>query len=178
MLAGGGGMARALALAARLGIPDILNGGALPAPEIARRTASDPDVLARLLQTLAFCGVFTCDEAGGFALSPDFAPLRADHRCSVRNLAILMAETYDDACAALPETVRTGRSAFRHVFGVPLYEFRGMRRRRVGLCTAPESVPVRVRRPARRRCAGRGVRRSVAGECRGGVSPGWPGRPA
>ncbi|NUP35001.1 MAG: methyltransferase [Streptomycetaceae bacterium] len=123
MLAGGGGMARALALAARLGIPDILDGGALPAPEIARRTASDPDVLARLLQTLVFCGVFTCDDAGGFALSPDFAPLRADHPRSVRNLAILMAETYDDACAAMPETVRTGRSAFQHVFGVPLYEF-------------------------------------------------------
>lgn len=174
MLAGGGGMARALALAARLGIPDILNGGALPAPEIARRTASDPDVLARLLQTLAFCGVFTCDEAGGFALSPDFAPLRADHPCSVRNLAILMAETYDDACAALPETVRTGRSVFRHVFGVPLYEFRGHAKapRRPGhrIGVGPGSGAEAGAAPV---CRSRGP-----AECRGGVSPGWPGRPA
>lgn len=123
MLAGAGGMARALAVAARLGIPDLLDGGALPAPEIARRTSSDPDVLVRLLETLVFCGVFTCDDAGEFALSPDFAPLRADHPRSVRNLAILLAETYDDAAAAMMETVRTGRPAFPHVFGAPLYEF-------------------------------------------------------
>ncbi|MFF7247136.1 methyltransferase [Embleya sp. NPDC008237] len=122
-LAAGGCGARALAVAARLGIADIVADGAMPAREIARRTESDPEVMARLMQTLAMWGVFTRDAHDGFALSEAFAPLRADHPRSVRNLCILTAETYDDAFGALSATVRTGRSGFERVFGVSLYEF-------------------------------------------------------
>ncbi|MEU0932965.1 methyltransferase [Embleya sp. NPDC005971] len=122
-LAAGGCSARALAVVARLGIADLVSGGAMSAHEIARRTESDPEVLARVMQTLALYGVFTRDTNGGFALSEHYASLRADHPRSVRNLCILTAETYDDAFAALLGTVRTGHSGFHRVFGMSLYEF-------------------------------------------------------
>ncbi|WP_329570614.1 methyltransferase [Kitasatospora sp. NBC_01266] len=121
-LAAGGCFARALAAAARLDLAGVLAGGFLSHGELADRTGSHPEVLLRLLQTLALAGVLERDEHGRFGLAASCAALRGDHPRSVRNLCILLAETYDDAFAALPETVRTGESGFRQVFGSSLYE--------------------------------------------------------
>jgi hypothetical protein len=41
----------------------------------------------------------------------------------MRNYCILMAETYDDAFGALFDTVQTGSSGFRTIFGMPLYQY-------------------------------------------------------
>ncbi|MEU0738928.1 methyltransferase [Streptomyces sp. NPDC006134] len=122
-LAAGGCFSRALATAARLGIADLMDGGALSHHVLAERTGSDPDVLLRLLQVLALGGVVEHDGNGAFAMTEAFAALRSDHPRSLRNFCILTAETYDDAFGALPHTVRTGESGFRQVFGVPLYEY-------------------------------------------------------
>lgn len=122
-LASGGWFARALAVAARLGIADILDGGAMSAAEIARRTHSDPDVMRRLLQMLTVPGVVEQDDDGGFRLSEQYAALRTDHPFSQRHYAILAAEFYDDAFAGLLHTVQTGKSGFRHVFGSSEYEY-------------------------------------------------------
>lgn len=122
-LAAGGCFSRAPAVAARLGIADVMDGTGMSAGDISERTGCDPDVLSRLLQTLALCGVFTRDENGHFSLTEQFAPLRTDHPQSVRNFCILIAETYGDAFGALLDTVRTGDSGFHRVLGTPLYEF-------------------------------------------------------
>ncbi len=122
-LAASGGLARALAVAARLGIADLLAEGRLSHGELAARTGCDPYALLRLLQTLTLCGVFERDADGAFAVTEGFAALRSDHPRSLRNFCVLMAETYDDAFGALPLTVRTGAPGFRAVFGTSLYEY-------------------------------------------------------
>ncbi|MEE1751925.1 methyltransferase [Streptomyces sp. SP18CS02] len=122
-LAAGGCFSRALALAARLGIADIVNDGHLHFHDIAEHTGSDPDVMRRLLQVLAIGGVVERDQDGAFAMTGPFTALRSDHPRSMRNFSILMAEIYDDAFGGLSHTVRTGDSGFRQVFGVPLYAY-------------------------------------------------------
>jgi C-methyltransferase len=122
-LAISGWFARALAVAARLGIADILDGGALSAAEIARRTCSDPDMMYRLLQMLTVSGVVEQDGDGDFRLGEQYAALRTDHPFSQRHFAILAAELYDDAFVGLLHTMQTGKSGFRHVFGCSLYEY-------------------------------------------------------
>ncbi|WP_320777937.1 methyltransferase [Streptomyces sp. CRN 30] len=122
-LAASGCFSRALAVAARLGLADLMDGGHVPYRNLAARTGADPDVLLRLLQVLAAGGVVERDGDGAFALAEAFAALRSDHPRSLRNLCILMAETYDDAFGALAHTVRTGESGFERVFGAPLYAY-------------------------------------------------------
>jgi C-methyltransferase len=121
-LAVGGWFSRALAVAARLGIADILQEEPLPHTEIAERTGSNPDVLLRMMQVLVFCGVAQRDEHGAFEITPQFAQLRTDHPWSMRYTTMLFGETYDDAFSGLLHTVQTGKSGFNEVFGVSLYE--------------------------------------------------------
>jgi C-methyltransferase len=122
-LAGSGWFSRALAVAARLGIADLVAQRPMTVEEIAAATGTDPHVLRRLMQMLKVWTVFARDEDDRYSLTENFAPLREDHPWSMRNYCILMAETYDDAFAGMLETLRTGKSGFRAVFGVTLYEW-------------------------------------------------------
>ncbi|GAB3486228.1 methyltransferase [Amycolatopsis cihanbeyliensis] len=122
-LAISGWFSRALAVAARLRIADVLGDGALTHTEVAARTETDPDVMLRLLQMLTVPGVVQRDEEDRFRLGESFAELRADHPLSQRHFAILAAELYDDAFGELEYTVRTGKSGFRKLFGEPLYDY-------------------------------------------------------
>lgn len=124
-IASGGSFSRALAVAARLGIADVLDGASMTPVDIAGRTGSDPEVMLRLLQTLAMRGVFVRDGDGRFRLAESHAALRGDHPRSLRHHCILLAETYDDAFAGLLGTVTTGRSGFENVFGLSLYTYLG-----------------------------------------------------
>ncbi|MFC9424825.1 methyltransferase [Streptomyces sp. NPDC056987] len=124
-IAAGGCASRVLAVAARLRIADVLDGGFLSADEIAARTGADRDVLPLLLHVLVSSGVFERDEKGAFGLAPGSAALRSDHPGSLRNFLVLLAETYDDAFGGLLGTALTGRSGFEQVFGVPFYEYLG-----------------------------------------------------
>ncbi|GAB2889815.1 methyltransferase [Streptomyces mayteni] len=122
MLACGGTIARALAVAARLRIPDLLAAGPLSSGELAKRAECHPEALDRLLGTLALAGVLGRTADGGYRLTDESAVLRSDHPASLRNSVMLLAETYDDAFRGLLTTVTSGESAFREVFGVSLYE--------------------------------------------------------
>ncbi len=122
-LASSGGMARALAVAARLGLADHVSQGRLSYKELSARTGCDPDALLRLLLTLTLCGVCDRDANDAFGVTEQYASLRTDHPRSLRNFCVLMAETYDDAFRALETTVRTGDPGFREVFGSSLYEY-------------------------------------------------------
>ncbi|MFD5415490.1 methyltransferase [Streptomyces nojiriensis] len=121
-LAVSGWFARALAVAARLEIADILDGGSMTSAELAERTETDPEILYRLLQMLTVPGVLERD-GEKFRLAEAYAPLRADHPFTQRHFAILAAELYDDAFAGLMHTVKTGKSGFQEVFGESLYGY-------------------------------------------------------
>ena len=58
---GGAWLARAVAVAARLGVADLLHGHPLAAAELAARLDANPDVLDRVLRLLAACGIFGID---------------------------------------------------------------------------------------------------------------------
>jgi Dimerisation domain len=70
--------AQALYVAADLGIADYLTQGALTAQELASKTGSHPDALARLLRALVAFGILNSDADDRFTLTPLGEFLRSD----------------------------------------------------------------------------------------------------
>lgn len=70
--------ARALAIAADLGVAHALRAGPLPVAELAREVGADPDALRRVLRALASDGVFAEEAHGVFRNTPASDLLRGD----------------------------------------------------------------------------------------------------
>ncbi len=86
---------RALHVAVRLGLPDLLGAAAArDADDLARATRTLPDALRRLLRALTAFGVFAEREDGRFALGPLGGHLRADAPASLRPLVLMYG--YDE----------------------------------------------------------------------------------
>jgi precorrin-6B methylase 2 len=118
-------MSRALYLAVKLGIADLLKDGPKPSEELARATGMHAPSLYRVLRALASVGVFAEDQQGRFALTPLAATLQTDLPGSLR--AFALAELDEDHYAAwgdLPHSVRTGEVAFDHLFGMDVWQYR------------------------------------------------------
>ena len=118
-------IAQAIAVAAELGIADLLAEGPRPSDELARATGSHPGALYRLLRALASLGVFTEVEPKRFGLTPMAEGLRGDAPSSQRSRAI---QTCSDVqwrtWGQLGYSVRTGQSAFKQVHGMDTWEYR------------------------------------------------------
>jgi orsellinic acid C2-O-methyltransferase len=107
-------VSRALALAARLGIADLLAAGPHPAAELAAKTDTDAGALRRVLRLLTSVGVLTEDAGGSFALSALGELLRSDVPGSARATVLLFAGVgIQDSWKELEYCVRTGQPAFR-----------------------------------------------------------------
>jgi hypothetical protein len=107
-------VSRALHLAAKLGLADLLAGGPLPAVELAAKTDTDAAALRRVLRLLASVGVLSEAEDGAFALSALGEALRRDVPGSARALVLLFAGIgIQDSWKELEYCVRTGQPAFR-----------------------------------------------------------------
>jgi hypothetical protein len=107
-------MSRALALAAKLGIADLLAGGPLDAEALAAATETHAGALRRVLRLLASAGVFTEEDDGTFALTPLGDCLRADAPGSARPMVLLFAGPgIQESWKELEYCVRTGEPAFR-----------------------------------------------------------------
>jgi len=119
---GGAWLARAVAVAARLGVADLLHGHPLAAAELAARLDANPDVLDRVLRLLAACGIFGIDAEGRYVNSVLSALLRTDHPRSLRHFVMLAGEEYTDAFGKLMHSVKTGESAFLRAFGGSVYD--------------------------------------------------------
>jgi SAM-dependent methyltransferase len=116
-------VAQALHVAAELGIADLLQDGPRSAEDLARATGSDAGALYRLLRFLAGEGVFREESAGRFAQTELSAGLRADAPDSPRDfIRMINSEAYA-AWGQLLHSVRTGNTAFEHVFGAPRFEW-------------------------------------------------------
>ena len=70
-------LTRALAVAAELGVADLVSERPKAAAELATATGADQDSLYRLLRMLASHGVFSEREDGRFELTPIAATLRS-----------------------------------------------------------------------------------------------------
>jgi hypothetical protein len=110
-------VSRALYVAAKLGLADLVQGGCSSCAQLAQATQTDPRSLHRLLRVLASAGVFGLDgdQVHMTSLSPT---LLSDSPGSLRGWAIdqLGGEHYQ-AWGELLHSVRTGEVAFDKVFG-------------------------------------------------------------
>ncbi len=105
-------VSKAVYVAAKLGIADLLAEGPRRVDELARATETHEQSLHRVLRALASLGVFA-ETAQGFELTPMADYLRSDSPRSVRGLAMLHGEpwhwrAWEDAL----RSVRTGAPAF------------------------------------------------------------------
>ena len=109
---------RALQVAIRLGLVDLIAGEPQSAQELAPQTETHAASLRRLLRTLAAYGVFLEQSDGRFALGPLGSVLRTGTPGSVRDLALMWGDDdYWVTWAELERCVRTGRTASEHLFG-------------------------------------------------------------
>jgi hypothetical protein len=107
-------VSRALALAAKLRLADLLAKGPRDHRELAEATETHAPSLNRVLRLLASVGVFEERDAGFFALKPLGEMLRSDVPGSMRVSVMLFGGVgIQDSWKELEYCVRTGEPAFR-----------------------------------------------------------------
>lgn len=115
---------QAIAVAAKLGIADLLKQEPRTAEELANATKAHAPSLNRLLRMLTSVGIFAEDANGRFQQTPLSQLLRSDHPRSARAFAIMSgSELLWRPWGELHAAVMSGRSAFEHVFGASLFEY-------------------------------------------------------
>lgn len=113
-----------IAVAARLGIADLLKGGPLTAQEIASTLKISSEAVYRVLRVLAAEGIFEEDEDERFHLTPIGEGLRKDAPGSLRKWAMLHgSEWYWAAVGNSMYSVETGKPVFPHIFGTDTFDF-------------------------------------------------------
>lgn len=118
-------VSRALYVAAKLGLADLVAGGLHDGPALAAATATDASSLMRVLRLLATVGVFEVDEHERVRLTPLAETLRQDAPASLRGWAIgQLGDEHYMAWGDLLGSVRTGQDAFRRLFGKSPWEHR------------------------------------------------------
>ena len=116
-------LARAIHVAASLGIADALVNGARTAEDLARENGTHAPSLRRLMRALTTCGVFTELEYGCYALNAQSRLLCRDAPDSVRDFVLYLGcEWQTDAWSDLLGTVRTGLSYPRRYTGLAVFD--------------------------------------------------------
>jgi 2,7-dihydroxy-5-methyl-1-naphthoate 7-O-methyltransferase len=112
----------ALRVVATLRIPDLIAGGVTRLDDLAGRCSADAEMLGRVLRFLVTRGVFAEPEPGGFVLTPLGRML--EDKEGVRGWLDQdgFGGRMDRAWAGLLGTVRTGKSSYAEVFGLPIWE--------------------------------------------------------
>ncbi len=116
-------VSRAIYVAAKLGIADLLAEGARSHDKLAEVTGTQADSLRRVLRLLASADVFAEEEDGKFALTPIGACLRSGVPGSMRAAALLFGGITQQAWGDLLHSVETGEPAFRRAFGMEPFDY-------------------------------------------------------
>ncbi len=124
-LLGGYRVSEAIYVAAKLGIADLLTGGARSAAELASATGTHAASLRRLLRLLASAGVFAEEDDGRFALTPVGECLRTGVPGSLHAVALFIAgpTPIHRVWTNLLYSVQTGEPAFDRLFGASPFEY-------------------------------------------------------
>ncbi len=104
-------------------LADLLESGSQSCAALATATGSDAPSVYRLLRALSSVGIFAQVEKNSFAISRLAEPLLSDAPGSLRAVVITIGEIHYQACGELLHTVRTGSTAFNHVFGTSLFDY-------------------------------------------------------
>lgn len=116
---------RAVHVAAALGLADALRDGPASAEELARATAAHPESLVRLMRVLAGVGVLRAVGNDRFGLTEMGRWLRRDVEGSCAPMTDLFARSNVwEAWGGLLHTVQTGNTAFDHVHGCNVWDYR------------------------------------------------------
>ncbi|MFC3980688.1 SIP domain-containing protein [Streptosporangium jomthongense] len=110
----------AVRAAITLGLVDLVHSEVRDLPELARRSATDPETLGVLMSYLVSIEVFARDEDGGYRLTPISDELiEDDHSAEEYHLDGAHA-ALDLSLSGLVHTLRTGRSGYRTAAGQTL----------------------------------------------------------
>lgn len=120
--------ARALHVAADLGIADLLQDGPHSIAELARSTGAHLPALYRVLRTLAGHGIFAEATPGCFGLTPAAAILQSGRKDSIRDAVRMIGDMTGDgpwwnAVGHLRHSVMTGQPAWDYVVGTPFFTY-------------------------------------------------------
>ena len=107
--------------ACRLRLPDLLADGPRAADELAAETGTLPGPLHRLLRGLAVWRVLVEMPDGKFASTSVSDTFRSDQP-GLRNMTIMLSEEGYQAWGDLMFSLRTGKSAFEHLYGKSHFE--------------------------------------------------------
>ncbi|HEV2663970.1 MAG TPA: methyltransferase [Blastocatellia bacterium] len=117
-------VSRAIYVAAKLGLADLVKDSPKTADELARLTGTHSPSLYRARRALASVGVFTDDGRGRFAQTPLSETLRSDTPGSLRALAIVeLGQEHYPAWGNLMHSVKTGEIAFDNLFKQTAWEY-------------------------------------------------------
>jgi SAM-dependent methyltransferase len=114
---------QALYVAAELGIADLLRDGSRTIEQLAETSHTDPEALYRVLRFLASKGIFLEGPPRHFTQTKLSDALRADAPSSPRDVIRMISGEPYTAFGQLLYTVRTGKTAFDYVFGMPRFEW-------------------------------------------------------
>lgn len=118
-------ISHALHATAALGVADLLAAGMTSVVDLATATETQAAPLYRLLRALAAAGVFHELPDRHFTLTAMGECLRSDASDPVAPWAMLAGQPYvHRAWEALPHSLRTGETAFRHAHGVDVWDYR------------------------------------------------------
>ena len=112
---------QAIYVAAKLGIPDLLKSGPKKISELARAAGAHQNSLYRLLRALTGFGVFSELEPGWFELTPVAALLESG--TSSCAFALWSGGVSYQVFGDLEYSVRTGKPAFEHLFGMEFFDY-------------------------------------------------------
>jgi hypothetical protein len=116
-------ISQAIYAAAKLGIADLLEAGPRTSEDLAAATGTQPRALFRLLRALASVGVFGEKPPGTFRLGMLGGSLATNAPGSQRAMAIVMGEEHYRAWGEILYSLRTGKSAFDHLYGKPFFDY-------------------------------------------------------
>src|SRR5215471_9698610 len=114
--------ARALYVAAKLGVADHLKDSPKSAVELAAALSVKADALYRIMRVLAASGVFVLDQDDRFSLNEIGDTLRAASAQSVRDYVIMYHECIYPPFDHIVSTVRTGESGRLKASGKTTFE--------------------------------------------------------
>lgn len=113
-----------IAVAAELGIADLVSDQPQDVGELAASTGTDPNALYRVLRALASINVFTEIAPRRFGLTPLATTLQAGIPGSMREMARLYGRRESAlTLAELNKAIRTGRPSFDQVHGTDLWSY-------------------------------------------------------
>jgi O-methyltransferase domain/Dimerisation domain len=118
-------VSQAIHVAAVLGLADLLASGGRASDELAAATKTHPLALYRLMRALASAGIFRERDHRSFELTAIGELLRSDVVGTQTPMAQLVGRpSYWQAWGDLLHAVRSGETAFNHVHGADVWEYR------------------------------------------------------